>query len=198
MIEADTYNEQALLRQMTNGDQQAFQAIYYYYAPRIYGKLLKVLHSEDLATELLQEIFVVVWQKRAYFDAEKSFRSYLFKMADNLVIDLFRKTQRNKLVMDKLLAASIDQYTHTEEWLLQKEHRAILKKAIDQLPPQQKLVFTLCKLEHKSHEEVAGLLGLSTSTVNNHIVKATRSLREYLSSYPDLAGAWLVCFLLMQ
>ena len=84
-------NETALLEKMAAGDRDAFQAIYYHYAPRIYGKLLKLLHSEDLATELLQEVFIVVWQKHTLIDPTRSFRSYLFKITDNLAIDLFRK-----------------------------------------------------------------------------------------------------------
>lgn len=189
-------NETALLEQLAAGDKEAFQAIYYHYAPRIYGKLLKLLHSEDLATELLQEVFIVVWQKHPLIDPTRSFRSYIFKIADNLAIDLFRKANRNTQLLNRLLDASIDHYTHTEERLEQKESAFLLQQAVDALPPQQKMVFTLCKLEGKSHDEVGRLLGISPSTVNNHIVKATRSLREYLASHPDIAGMILLYFIL--
>lgn len=189
-------NETALLERLAAGDKDAFQVIYYHYAPRIYGKLLKLLHSEDLATELLQEVFIVVWQKHALVDPTRSFRSYLFKIADNLAIDLFRKANRSTQLLNRLLEASIDHYTHTEERLEQKENAFLLQQAIDALPPQQKTVFTLCKLEGKSHDEVGQLLGISPSTVNNHIVKATRSLREYLAGHPDIAGMILLYFIL--
>lgn len=188
-------NETALLERMAKGDKDAFQVIYYHYAPRIYGKLLKLLQSEDLATELLQEVFITVWQKHALVDASRSFRSYLFKIADNLAIDLFRKANRSAQLINRLLEASIDHYTHTEERLEQKENAFLLQKAIDALPPQRKLVFTLCKLEGKSHDEVGRLLGISPSTVNNHIVKATQFLREYLAGHPDITGMVLLYFL---
>lgn len=188
-------NETALLERMAKGDKDAFQVIYYHYAPRIYGKLLKLLHSEDLASELLQEVFIIVWQKHALIDPERSFRSYLFKIADNLAIDLFRKANRSAQLINRLLEASIDHYTHTEERLEQKENAFLLQTAIDALPPQRKLVFTLCKLEGKSHEEVSRLLGISPSTVNNHVVKATQFLREYLAGRPDITGMLLLWFL---
>lgn len=188
-------NETALLERMAKGDKDAFQVIYYHYAPRIYGKLLKLLQSEDLATELLQEVFVIVWQKHALVDPSRSFRSYLFKITDNLAIDLFRKANRSAQLINRLLEASIDHYTHTEERLEQKENAFLLQTAIDALPPQRKLVFTLCKLEGKSHDEVSRLLGISPSTVNNHIVKATQFLREYLADHPDITGMVLLYIL---
>lgn len=191
-----TDSEEVLLKKMAEGDQDAFHAIYYHYAPRLYGKLLKALHSEDLSSEILQEVFLTIWQKRSLIDPARSFRSYLFKIADNLAIDLFRKANRDQAVMSRLLAASIDHYTHTEEWLEQKEKAGLLHRAIEELPPQRKMVFVLCKLEGKSHEEVAKLLNIAPSTVNNHIVKAMQFLRNYLSEHPDLAGMLLLYFLL--
>jgi RNA polymerase sigma-70 factor (family 1) len=191
-----TDNEAVLLKKMAEGDQEAFHAIYYHYAPRLYGKLLKTLHSEDLSSEILQEVFLTIWQKRSLIDPTRSFRSYLFKIADNLAIDLFRKANRDQAVMSRLLAASIDHYTHTEEWLEQKEKAGLLHKVIEELPPQRKMVFVLCKLEGKSHEEVARMLNISPSTVNNHIVKAMQFLRNYLAEHPDVAGMLLLYFLL--
>lgn len=195
-MHTQTDSEDILLKKISEGDQDAFHAIYYHYAPRLYGKLLKTLHSEDLASEILQEVFLTIWQKRALIDPSRSFRSYLFKIADNLAIELFRRSNRSQAVMDRLLAASIDHYTHTEEWLEQKEKAGLLHKAIEALPPQRKTVFILCKLEGKSHEEVARMLDISPSTVNNHIVKAMQSLRNYLADHPDVAGVLLLYFLL--
>ncbi len=88
------HNEKELLIRMSAGDEVAFREIYHHYSPRIYGKLLKVLKSEDIASELLQELFASIWQRRENIDPDKSFRSYLFKIADNLIIDLFRKTKQ--------------------------------------------------------------------------------------------------------
>lgn len=195
-MHTQTDSEDILLKKISEGDQDAFHAIYYHYAPRLYGKLLKTLHSEDLASEILQEVFLTIWQKRALIDPSRSFRSYLFKIADNLAIELFRRSNRSQAVMDRLLAASIDHYTHTEEWLEQKEKAGLLHTAIEALPPQRKTVFILCKLEGKSHEEVARMLDISPSTVNNHIVKAMQSLRNYLADHPDVAGVLLLYFLL--
>lgn len=191
-----TDNEREILEKVMQGDQDAFHAIYYHYAPRLYGKLIKVLHSEDLASEILQDVFMIIWQKRTSIDPTLSFRAYLFKIADNLAIDLFRKANRNSTVMEQLLAASIDHYTHTEEWLEQKERAGLLHEAVAALPEQRRIIFTLCKIEGKSHQEVAQMLDISTSTVNNQLVKAMQFLRKYLADHPDVAGVLLLYFLL--
>lgn len=191
-----TDNEKEILEKMMQGDQEAFHSVYYHYAPRLYGKLVKVLHSQDLASEVLQEVFMIIWQKRATIDTSLSFRSYLFKIADNLAINLFRKANRNSAVMEKLLIASIGHYSHTEEWLERKEKDGLLHNAIAALPEQRRKIFILCKMEGRSHDEVARMLDISPSTVNNQLVKAMQFLRKYLADNPDVAGMLLLYFLL--
>lgn len=191
-----TDNEKEILEKMMQGDQEAFHAVYYHYAPRLYGKLVKVLHSKDLASEVLQEVFMIIWQKRATIDTSLSFRSYLFKIADNLAINLFRKANRNSAVMEKLLIASIEHYSPTEEWLERKEKDGLLHNAIATLPEQRRKIFILCKMEGRSHDEVARILNISPSTVNNQLVKAMQFLRKYLADNPDVAGILLLYFLL--
>lgn len=180
---------------VSEGNEKAFHVLYYHYSPRIYAKLLKLVKSADLAQELLQQLFVGIWLRRNTIDPDKSFRSYLFTCANNLVIDLYRKIRRDKLLMNRLLLAVEEQYLHTEEWLYEKETSRLIKDAINDLPPQRKTIFTLCKLEHKSYQEVSALLGISTATVNSQIVKATRSIRKKLLANRDLAGLLLLFIL---
>jgi RNA polymerase sigma-70 factor (ECF subfamily) len=72
----------------------------------------------------------------------------------------------------------VEGYTHIEEELLYKENEEWLLGIIERLPLQRKRIFKLCKIEGKSYIEVSELLGISTSTINDHIVKATRFIRE--------------------
>lgn len=194
-LEFDLAYEQEYIRRISQGDAEAFHAIYRYYSPRIYGKLIKVLKSEDLAADILQDLFSIIWQKREEIDPDKSFGAFLFKISDNLVIDLFRKVKRDQQLIEKLIKAGTENWESTEEWLFRKENEAWLAKAIESLPPQRKLVFELCKLENKSHEEVSRLLNISRATVNNHLVKATQNLKALASGKSDLAGLLLVIWL---
>ena len=76
---------------LLQGDELAFEKIYRLYSPRLYGKLLKLLKSVPQTEEILQDVFLKVWEYRASIDPEKSFRAFLFKIAENKVYDFFRK-----------------------------------------------------------------------------------------------------------
>ena len=194
-LEFDPAYEQEYITRISQGDAEAFHAIYIHYSPRIYGKLVKVLKSKELAADILQDLFSIIWQKRKEIDPNKSFSAFLFKISDNLVIDLFRKAKRDQQLINKLVKASTEHWENLEEWLLQKENKIWLEKAIESLPPQRQLVFRLCKLENKSHEEVSRLLNISRATVNNHLVKATQNLKALAAGEPGLAGLLLLTWL---
>ncbi|MDB5030469.1 RNA polymerase sigma factor [Mucilaginibacter sp.] len=171
--------EKELILSLKIGDKYAFEQLYHNYKVRIYRNLLKLVKSDEIAEELLQDLFVKVWTSREKFDAEKSFRSYLFKIAENLVYDFFRKAALNKKLENYLISVSIPATSPIEQHIYYKEGNYALAKAIEQLPPKRKQVYILCKIEGKSYEEVSRLLGVSVSTVNEHIVKASSVVKKY-------------------
>jgi len=187
------YDEKELLLQLLQGSEQAFERVYKIYSARLYGNLLKLVKSESEAQEILQDVFLKVWDNRQNIDIEKSFRSWLFKIAENKVYDFFRKVARDKKKKAQLLTIASSEYAPVEELLLTDENAAILQKAIESLPPQRQQVFRLCKLDGKSYKEVSELLGISVSTISDHIVKATKAIRSY---FEDNAQAFLALFVI--
>ncbi|MGZ5190290.1 MAG: RNA polymerase sigma factor, partial [Flavisolibacter sp.] len=134
------------------GDQLAFEKIYRVYSPRLFGKLIKLVKSEDRAQEILQDVFLKVWEYKNSIDPEKSFRSFLFKIAENKAYDFFRKAAREKDRGLELIAAYTDIHSTIEEFMSGDENLNILEKAIESLPPQRQQIFRLCKLEGKSYK----------------------------------------------
>ena len=173
-------NEKELLILLKEGHESAFEEIYKLYSSRLFGNIYKMVKSELIAQEILQEVFIKVWNNRAGIDPQKSFRSYLFRIAENQVYDFFRKAVRDKKMQTRLIAVVSEHYEHIEEMILKKENNLILQKAIAALSPQRQQVFRLCRLEGKSYNEVGKELGISTSTISDHIVKANKTVREYL------------------
>jgi RNA polymerase sigma-70 factor (ECF subfamily) len=176
------YDEKELLLLLLNGSEQAFEKIYKLYSTRLYGNLLKLVKSEAEAQEILQDVFLKIWDNRQRIDIDKSFRSYLFKIAENKVYDFFRKAARDKKREAQLISLATNDYIAAEELFMAEEKSAILQRAIDSLPPQRQQVFRLCKLEGKSYKQVSELLGISVSTISDHIVKATKSIRDYFEN----------------
>ncbi len=179
-------NEKYLLEQLIAGNEEAFKQLYFLYSERLYGNLLKLLKSEPVAQEILQDVFMKIWDHRQHIDTEKSFRSYLFRIAENRVCNFYKKASREKALLQQLASQSPAAYAHVEEIIFSKEQKSFLHNAIESLPPQRKQVFELCKVEGKSYDEVSSLLGISISTIIDHIVKANRFLREYCIKNKEL------------
>lgn len=170
--------ERNILSDLRSGSQTAFRQIYEQYSGRIYLNILKMVKAEQDATELLQEVFIKVWDKRELIDPEQSFRSYLFQIARYAVYNFIRKNKLEKQVQAYLSLHNTQLYSHVEEQLDEKQDEQWLSQTIEQLPPQRRLIYTLCKIEGKSYAEVSALLNISTSTINDHIVKATKYIKE--------------------
>lgn len=176
-------DENELLSQLKNGNERAFESLYYKYSGGVYGNMLRFVKSPAIAEELLQDLFQRVWEKRSSIDPNKSFKSFLFTIAKHLVYDFFRREVKRRDMEAYLIAVSSTSYTHIAEALATKETVREIERALEQLPPKRKLIYTLCKIEGKSYEEVSRLLGISTATISDHIVKATKSVKNHVSSH---------------
>lgn len=179
MASAQLENESVLVAQLRGGSEQAFETLYRHYAPQLYRNVLKLIKDEESTRELLQRLFLTVWQRRGSLDPERSFVAYLFTIARNQVYDTLRHRQTARLALNHL-GDQPEGYEHVEQQLTYRETLHRVQHAIEQLPPRRREVFTLCKLDGKSYGEVAGLLGITVSAVNAHVVKATRAIREQL------------------
>lgn len=181
------YDEQELLAKLQSGDHAAFGKIYGIYSRRIYLNTLKLVKDEDEAQEILQDVFIRIWNARETIDPSKPFSSFLFSIARNLIRDFFRRAARDNRMRQLLAERGSELYDHIESALDHKETSEILQRAIDALPQQRKMIFTLCRMEGKSYEEVAAIMGISVSTVGNQLTKATKTVRQaFLLSPPSL------------
>jgi len=175
----DKIDEASLLLQLREGNEKAFEILYKIYAPKIYANILRLVKSVVIAEEILQDVFQKIWEKRESIDLTKSYKYYLITIARNLVFDYFKSETKKRHLYDHLVQQSIELNNSVQEKLDYKETDHILKKAIASLSPQRKLVYTLCKLEGKSYEEVSRILNISHSTISDHLVKATKFIKNY-------------------
>ncbi|MCJ8208090.1 RNA polymerase sigma factor [Mucilaginibacter sp. RS28] len=190
--------EKELLTQLKQGDQAAFEIIYDRYSERIFQNTLRLTRSREISEELLQEAFYRIWDKRAQIDPDKPFKAYLFRIAENLAYDHFRKVAKDRRLSEKLLQTAADCYEHIDDLIEAKEYNELLTAAINGLPERRREVFILCKLDGKSYHEVSKMLGISEATINDHIVKATRFLKEYFNRSSQAAFTLLLVYLLGQ
>ncbi|MBT1697924.1 RNA polymerase sigma-70 factor [Fulvivirgaceae bacterium PWU4] len=171
------YDEKKALALLALGSETAFRQIYDQYAPAIYRVATRYFQSAELAEDLVQEIFSSLWLKREEFCRVQEFRFYLFTMAKNLAITYLKKMARQSLVNQEFSDRQGIDSTNFDRY------EELLQQAVAQLPPQQKQIFNMAKVNGMSHEHIARQLNLSPSTVNNHMVAALKFIRQHVPRY---------------
>lgn len=185
-----------LLIALKSGDRSAFEKIYECYSPKIFLNILKMVKSVDDAQEILQDVFVKVWEKKSLIDPEQSFKAYLFQISRFTVYNFMRKVNLDKKLKAYLCMENTELYTHVEEAISNKENDQFIMNAIEELPNQRRQIYKLCKIEGKSYAEVSKQLGISSSTINDHIVKATKFLKQKHASFDAALNLTIITLLL--
>lgn len=190
------HDETELLGKIARGDQYAFSRVYHLYYDVIFKFSYRLLRSEPLAEEVVQETMLLIWQGGDKLLEIKSLSAYLKTVAKRKVIAMFRRRAIEDRAVQELGAAYSDVDNETEEGLLYKESRKILEEGIRLLPTQQRLVYQLCYQDGLKYEEAAERLNISHGTVQSHMKQALKFLRKYLAGHSDIA-ALLIIFRLL-
>ncbi|SKD00686.1 RNA polymerase sigma-70 factor, ECF subfamily [Chitinophaga ginsengisegetis] len=175
-----TTDEKELLRRLQEGNEFAFKALYEIYAPRLTMKLLQLLRSEELAEDILQDLFIKIWEVRHSINPELSFGALVFKMAANLSKNVYRRSVYDQLMRKQINADG--SHNPIEESLNQSEAKELLYAALNKLTPRQREVYTMHKIDGLSYQEISSRLNISASAINHHIQEANKQLRNILRS----------------
>lgn len=179
-----------VLVKVSCGDEVAFRQLYEHYSIAVYRVAYRYLRSVGMAEDIVQEIFLVIWDKRRDFKEIRALENYLVVMTRNLCLKHMKELAKESTAYLEYL-----QMEHADEADSSEDYQALLNHAIQALPPQQKRVIELAKIQGMSHEKIARLLNLSAHTVNNHITAALKSIKLRLQRY-TIVLAYLVASLL--
>lgn len=190
------HTDEALVILLNDDDEKAFLEIYDRYKNELAAHLVRLLRSYELAEEVLQEVFMMLWEKRHTMDASKSVPAYLYRSAINKSKNVFRKLANDSRLREEFLTyfRSTDN-NMVEEWIEHKDTQQLLQTLLDRLPPQQKKVYELCKLEGLSYKEVSERLKISITTVNSHIRNANIFLKGELKNQTELTSILYLTFI---
>jgi RNA polymerase sigma-70 factor (ECF subfamily) len=176
-------------------DEGAFNELVNRYGEKVFRLALRITHSEHIADEVLQEVFLTLVEKLDSFREESAFSTWLYRVATNASLIQIRNKKKDGRSM------SLDDYVpYSENGVLSevllkdwsyspdeifsgKEGMEVIERAIDELPEKYRIVFHLRDIEGLSNEEVGDILGLSISAVKSRIHRARLYLRDSLSDY---------------
>jgi RNA polymerase sigma-70 factor (ECF subfamily) len=170
--------ETALLKGLKKSDHECFQQLFAKYSQPLYRFSLSYLKSTDAAEDVVQEVFMKIWRKRKEIDTGKSFQSYLFTIALNVIRKQFNKLSvSNQLKHDLLISFAENKETFDEKDDFQ-EMVDKLETLIRKMPERRRKIFRLKKFEGKSQKEIAEEFDITTKTVEYHITEAMKFLKQ--------------------
>lgn len=177
-------NDAKLVKNLAKGNILAFNTLFREYGHRLFRFAYGYLKSETEAEELVQEVFTIIWEKRAALKEELSFRSYLFTISFNMI----RKHFRTKAQLTAYLQSSIseEQDMQTSGVISYNSLFQYITELVNRLPEKRRLIFRKSRFEGLSIKEIAEELQISHKTVENQLTDALRFIRTHLNK-EDLA-----------
>jgi len=175
------------LNQAGKLDQRAFEELFREYFPPLMAFARKILVDEDDAREVVQKVFINLWEKRKEIDISTSLKSYLFTSVHNRSLNMIR--DRKKFSSDEVpdLGGEWDVSSQIESMELEEK----IRETIASLPEKCREIFELNRFDGLKYGEIAEKLGISVKTVENQMSKALKILREKLIRYMTIL-LWLV------
>jgi len=188
-----------LVTALSQGNMRAFEQLFEKYHGPLYYHILGFAKSERLAEDAVQDVFVKIWENRKSLKPGFSFKAYLFSIGKNHIINILKRAANEVRIRQEILYLALPSHNSAEEEVIMADYEAIASRAIAQLPPKRKIIFTMCRREGKKYDEVAQSLNISKKTVQDHIFKAEKSIQKYFEGYAGmtlrlflLAGLWFL------
>ena len=171
-------NDSILVDNLQHGDLYSFDLLFKKYGDKLYGFAVRYLKSEADAEELVQDVYVKIWEERGKLKKESSFKSYLFTIAYNDICKIFRQRNYHKIYVEEIIFRD-NNFDNIDEKMDYSSALEQVQLWIEQLPPRRKEIFNMRHKEGKSSKEIAKELNISPGTVDNHISEALNFLREH-------------------
>ena len=176
------YEEDVILKKIQEGDRETYRLLFkdYYKVLCLYATSLT--RNESNAEDIVQNVFLNLWAKREKLQIQSSLKSYLFKSTHNIFINDYRRKRLERHILDEIHLEVLQKSIEEEEDNLKKRLDWI-NMQIESLPPKSREIFVMNKRRGLSYKEIAEMLGISENTVESHIGRALKRIRNSVSKY---------------
>ena len=181
-------NEQELIQGLRNADETAFKYLVDTYKDRVFNTAIGIVQNAEDSEDVAQEVFIQVFRSIKDFKEESKLSTWIYRITTTRDLDLLRSRKSKKMfgIIQRLFGEGnepvheIPDFNHPGVTLDRKENAAKLFKAIAQLPENQKIAFTLHKLEDLSYQEVSEVMKTSVAAIESLMHRAKQNLRKIL------------------
>ena len=191
----DSTAEKLLLIKLKEGFFQAFEKLYTMYSGKLYNFIMRLSSGDRyMAEEVVQSTFIRIWEVRAKVDSDASFISFLCTIAKNLLMNMYQRQTVEYVYNEYLLKSGVDRDSQTEDDIDLRFLNDYIDSLAEELPAQRKKIFILSKRQNYTNKEIAGMMGISESTVATQLSLAVKFMREQLMKHYDKVIALLLAF----
>ena len=177
---AQELDDTELARRIREGDHAAYKDFFERYHRALYSYLRRRGLSEEATSDLVQNAFIAIWERRDQIDDRKSLRGLLFRIGYTRALNHFRDDAKFDREKDLAIQPAVTKTHEAAEFNIIQEH---LMKAIETLPARRKAVFQMCFLEDLTYRETAEALGISIKTVENQMAFALKTIRAAMHEF---------------
>lgn len=171
---------QDILIKYNDLEEQLFSELFREYEQRLFVFVVRTLRSEELARDIVQEVFLKLWSIKARIADIENINAFLYKLAENKVYDHLRHAAVEKKAREELWQRMQQITEDHSQAMIDREYNAIIEMAISRLPEQRRRVYTLSKREGKKQQQIAEELKISPNTVRNHLSEAFKQIGLYV------------------
>ena len=171
---------QSLLAEIASGDHHAFRTLFDEYHVKVFNYAIKFVKSEELAEEIVQDIFMKIWNQRKTLLEVRNFGGYLRTMSTNMTLDALKKIAVYERALESSLLEWTDADNTMQETFYRRDSQAYVDQLLSKLPQQQRIVYTMFYIDGLKQREVAENLNISLFTVKAHLRQALKNLRTLI------------------
>jgi len=174
----DSESTEKLISRIANDDPTAFELLFQQFHKRVYAFAITLVPTTQDAEEIVQNVFIAIWNQRKHLSISASFISYLFGIVRHMVYESVQKKLQHEAFVEYFLEHNQEYSFITEEEVLFRELEETLQKLIQNLPERRREIFVLSRIEGLSYKEISAKLGISENTVDTQIRHALSYLRN--------------------
>lgn len=186
-------SDKELIAGLHNSDESVFETIFRTYYERLCNYANSIVNDMAEAEEIVQNTFLIIWEKREGTEIHTSLKSYLYQSVHNHCLNRIKHFKIRRQYSQHYQNNTELNVESTSETVLGNELDKQITDAIESLPKQCKAIFKLSRFENLTYAEIATQMGLSVKTIDNHMVRALKILRVKLKEYiPYLLWFWFL------
>ena len=189
--------DKELVALLKEGSQNALEQLYLRYRNLLINLCKRYLKNTTDAEDILHDVFIQLWDTRSALNEELSFSGYLKTLATNRILYKFRQFDIHSRFAQYVLLNCEDNTNETENSIIDNDYKELLNEWIEKLPPQQKEIFRLNRIEGLTYQEISEMKKISVKTVRNHTALALEKIKQQLLQHTGISFQTVIAILIL-